>query len=135
MKVSTKSRYGLRIVIRLAEKDFYKQAVPLWRLAEMEGISKKYMEHIAAMLERAGILRGCRGPKGGYCLARKPEEISVRDVIEAVEGTALLACVDNPEDCDKSDDCKARPFWQSLQSCLREHMERVSIRELQEGRL
>ncbi len=135
MKVSTKSRYGLRIVIRLAEPDFYKKAVPLWKLAEIEGISKKYMEHIAAMLERAGILRGCRGPKGGYCLAKSPKEITAREIVDAVEGTSLVSCVDDPSSCEKSEDCKARPFWEGLQAHIRDYMDSITVKDLQEAKL
>lgn len=130
MRLSTKSRYGLRVVLRLALESRGGESVPLWRLAEAEGISKKYMEHIAAQLERSGIIEGSRGPGGGYRLARRPREISVLDVVSAVENTYILPCAMDPLSCERSDDCLARPFWVSLQGHMRRFMSSASIENL-----
>ena len=117
MRFSTKSRYGLRLVARLAREGCDERPMALWKLAEKEHISKKYVEHIVAQLERAGIVQGFRGPGGGYCLVRKPKEISVREVIEAVENLYPNVCVESEDLClytPYNKECVARPFWTKL---------------------
>jgi len=141
MRFSTKARYGLRLVVRIAEEcarsGSRNDPIPLWKLAEREHISKKYVEHIVAQLERAGILRGYRGPLGGYCLTRPPGRIKVREVIEAVEGVCTSVCTRKLTDCPiypYSRNCKARPLWLGLEQAIRDYLESVTIESLSRGR-
>jgi len=141
MRFSTKARYGLRIVMRLAEECASSGAVnkpiPLWLLAEKERISKKYVEHIATQLERAGILRGFRGPSGGYCLAKPPSSITAREVIEAVETVRTNVCTKKISDCPvypSSKKCKVRPFWIGLEKAIKDYMENTTIESLLNGK-
>lgn len=141
MRFSTKARYGLRLVVRIAEERAYSGSrndpIPLWKLAEKERISKKYVEHIVTQLERAGILTGYRGSLGGYCLARLPGRIKVREVIEAVESIRPNVCTRKLTDCPiypYSRRCKARPFWIGLEQVIRDYLESVTIESLSCGK-
>jgi Rrf2 family protein len=142
MRFSTKARYGLRIVMRLAEECAKSGAenkpIPLWLLAEKERISKKYVEHIATQLERAGVLKGFRGPAGGYCLAKPPSRITAREVIEAVEIVRANVCTQKLSDCPlypSLKKCKARQFWIGLEKAIRDYMENATIKSLLNGKM
>ena len=106
MKISTKGRYALRLTVNLAraEKGSY---TSLKDIAEDEEISKKYLEQIVPMLNKAGILRTNRGNRGGYCLARNASDISVGDVLRATEGSlAPIACLSyDVNDCPRRENC------------------------------
>ena len=110
--ISTKGRYALRIMLDLAEheKDGY---VPLKDIAERQQISKKYLEIIAKELVDGKLLTGVSGKGGGYRLVRKPEEYSVGEILELMEGSlatvACLAC-DAPA-CERADSCRTLPMW------------------------
>jgi len=110
--ISTKGRYAIRVLIDLAENetDGY---VPLKDIAERQGISKKYLEIIAKDMVAGGLLVGSSGKGGGYRLCRKPEEYSVGEVIELMEGTlspvACLAAESNS--CPRKNICQTLPLW------------------------
>ncbi len=112
---STKGRYALRVMIDLAqqERDEY---IPLKDIAERQDISKKYLEIIAKELVKGKLLTGASGKHGGYKLARKPEEYTVGEIIELMEGSmAPVACLaDGAEPCPRRDICKTLPMWEEF---------------------
>ena len=132
--ISTKGRYALRIFIDLAEQDT-SDPVPLKDIARRQGISDKYLQHIAKTLVDQGLLVGTSGKGGGYLMARPPQECTVAEVLEAAEGTlapvACLAC--ETVECDRSDSCKTLPLWQRFDSLSRNFFSSVTIADLAEG--
>ncbi len=117
--ISTKGRYAIRVLIDLAENetDGY---VPLKDIAERQGISKKYLEIIAKDMVAGGLLVGSSGKGGGYRLCRKPEEYTVGEVIELMEGTlspvACLAAESNS--CPRKNICQTLPLWTEYDSMV-----------------
>ena len=110
--ISTKGRYALRVMIDLAEhKD--QERIPLEDIAERQQISKKYLEIIVRDLVSSGMISGASGKNGGYKLMRDPDEYSVGEIIETMEGSlspvACLACQEN--DCPRAEDCQTLPMW------------------------
>ena len=106
MKISTKGRYALRMLIELAlhhEKDY----VSLKEISERQDISKKYLEQIVPLLNKSGILRTNRGNKGGYMLAKPPHECTVGEVLRATEGSlAPVSCLDYGANiCPRAESC------------------------------
>lgn len=131
MKISTRGRYALRLMIDLAQngKDGY---VPLRDVAQRQGISAKYLEQIVPMLVRAGLVRSIRGNSGGYRLASEPENISAGDILRAAEGSlAPIACLDD-NDCPKRDECCTISFWSGLDSVITEYVDGFRLSELAE---
>ena len=110
--ISTKGRYGLRVMIDLAEQNDDKY-IPLKDIAARQDISKKYLEIIVKDLVNGKLLVGVSGKGGGYKLCRRPEEYNLGEIVELMEGTlAPIACLAGPEnDCVRKGVCKTLPFW------------------------
>ena len=118
---STKGRYAIRIMIDLAQQDT-EDYIPLKDIAERQGISKKYLEIIAKELVRSKLLTGASGKHGGYKLTRAPEDYTIGEIIETMEGPiAPVACLaPNAEACPRSDNCKTLSMWKEFQTLERD---------------
>ncbi len=114
MKLSTRSRYGVRLMTRLA-LNHGKGATLMRDISRLEGISEKYLGQIIIPLRGAGLVAGRRGAGGGYTLTRKPSEITVRDIVEVLEGDiSPVPCSVDPDACSRSGACAATVVWQRL---------------------
>ena len=118
MKLSTRTRYGLRAILELAE-NYGKGPLQLKAIAEHQEISAKYLEQLMAVLKSTGIIRSVRGPSGGYVLAKSPKEIKVSDCFNCLEGPVITSeCVDNSDYCSRTVDCVARGLWVEVQDAI-----------------
>ncbi len=132
MKISTKGRYGLRILIDLATHDSQKPRL-VRDIAESQQISEKYISRLIIDLRRARLVRSVRGVKGGFFLARSPKEITLLDILETMEGTlSIVDCVMAPEKCAHNADCTARGVWQKLNDGIRELMRGITFEQILE---
>ena len=111
MKLSKKSRYGLRALIDLSVNSKSDQ-VSLNSIAERNSISPQYLEHVFAGLRRAGIVKSIKGPQGGYLLNHAPEDITVADILDALEGNYRM------EEEEVADNCKCKGIADSIQKLL-----------------
>ncbi len=131
MKISTKGRYALRFAVNLAraEKGSY---TSLRDVAEDEEISKKYLEQIVPMLNKAGILRTNRGNRGGYCLAKSASDITVGDVLRATEGSlAPIACLSyDVNDCPRRENCSTLFVWEGLNKVITEYLDGITLQDV-----
>lgn len=131
MKISTKGRYALRMLIDLASnhEDGY---ISLKDIAERQDISKKYLEQIVPMLNKSGILRTNRGNKGGYMLAKAPNELTVGDVLRATEGNlAPVSCLEyEPNTCPRREDCATLYIWEGLYKAVNEYLDNITIQDI-----
>ena len=131
MKISTKGRYALRMLLYLAahQDDGF---VSLKEIAEEQGISKKYLEQIVPMLNKGGILRTNRGNRGGYMLAKRADECSVGDVLRATEGSlAPVSCLDfDVNDCPRADGCATLYIWEGLYKVINEYLDSVTLEDM-----
>ena len=129
--ISTKGRYALRVMIDLAEQD-KGQPVPLKDIAERQGISKKYLEIIVKDLVDGKLVKGASGKGGGYVLLRKPEEYSVGEIVELMEGTlAPVACLSkDAEACPRYASCVTLPLWQELDQLVHDFLYQKKLSEL-----
>ena len=136
MKISTKGRYALRMMVDICEhqKDGY---VTLKDVARRQEISKKYLEQIALHISQAGMLRAVRGYQGGYMLSKPACDYSVESILEAVEGSmAPVTCLDRqPNPCGRSACCKTLPLWQGLQKRVYDYLSGISLEDVVEGRI
>ncbi|MBQ6470650.1 MAG: Rrf2 family transcriptional regulator [Victivallales bacterium] len=130
MKISTKGRYGLRILIDLATHDSTKPRL-VRDIAESQQISEKYISRLIIDLRRARLVRSVRGMKGGFFLARSPKEITLLEIIETMEGTlSIVDCVMAPEKCALNTNCTARNIWQRLNGGIRELMRGITFEDI-----
>ena len=133
MKLSTKGRYGTRAMIDIA---LYRESgsTLLKDIASRQGISLKYLDHILSSLRKAGLIKNVRGKGGGYSLTRPAEQITLCDIIEAVEGTlSPVECVDNPEYCKKISTCSAHDVWVKVQESIEDVLRSTSLQSLTES--
>ena len=129
MKISTKGRYALRVMIDLAVND-KGDYVSLKDISNRQEVSLKYLEQIMAMLNKAGYVKSTRGNNGGYRLAKSPEEYKVGDILRKTEGDlAPIACV-NGEECGKRENCKTFKFWQGLDNVINEYVDSQTLADL-----
>lgn len=131
MKISTKGRYALRMLIELAahpENGF----VSLKEISEQQDISKKYLEQIVPMLNKAGILRTNRGNRGGYQLAKSPAECTVGEVLRATEGSlAPVSCLEyEVNDCPRAEFCATLFVWEGLQKAVSDYLDSITLQDI-----
>ena len=130
MKISTKGRYGLRILVDLATHDAEKPRL-IRDIAESQGISEKYISRLVIDLRKAKMIRSVRGVNGGFHLAKAPEDITLLDIMEAMEGPlAIVDCVHIPKKCDRNTNCAAREIWSKLNDGIRELMRGVTLADV-----
>jgi len=130
MKISTKGRYGLRTLMDIAVHQA-KGPVNLNDIAGRQGISAKYLWQIVNLLKTAGLVRGTRGPKGGYILLRDPSAITLLDVIQVLEGpVSLVECVDDPEYCSRTENCVAHSVWDEVSQAIRGALQKITLSEI-----
>ena len=131
MKISTKGRYALRVMSALAA-DGCGNYVPLKEIAKKQDISEKYLEAIIKSLVSARFVVGVRGKGGGYRLARPASEITVRDILNATEGSlAPVACLEQGRcSCPRADSCVTLPLWQGLNTLIQDYLASVTLEQL-----
>jgi len=132
MKISTKGRYGLRILadIALHQAD---GPVKLADISRRQDISIKYVWQVIHPLTSAGLLRGRRGANGGYTLGRDPETITMLDVVSVLEGAiAVVDCLADAEDCVKNASCVTRSVWETVNDCIKECLAKILLSDVVE---
>lgn len=131
LKISTKGRYALRMLIDLAmhQNDGY---IALKDIAARQNISKKYLEQIMPILNKADVLLTNRGFQGGYRLARTPDQYTVGEILRITEGSlAPVACLDHtPNNCPMSKECITLPVWQGLNEVITKYLDGITIQDI-----
>lgn len=111
LRLSTKGRYGVRFMLDLAMHEG-QGPVSLRDVAKRQGISEKYLGHLIPPLKNAGLIHSTRGANGGYVLAKPPSQITLKDILSALEGPlCIVACVEKPSLCKRAETCVSREIW------------------------
>ena len=132
MRLSTRGRYGVRLMIDLALHNG-NGPVMLKDISRRQGISQKYLWNLINPLKSAGLVKSTRGAHGGFTLARDPAGISVTDILQVLEGSlCLVDCVENPSASEKSTNCVARDIWCLASGNLRQTLASVTLAHLME---
>lgn len=131
LKISTKGRYALRMMLDIAEHQ-EECFVTLKDIAQRQAISKKYLEQIALQLTQAGMLRAMRGHQGGYRLVKTPREYTVLQILRITEGSlAPVACMDqDPNQCERCGFCPTLPVWQGLDRVIQAYLSGVTLQDI-----
>ena len=131
MKISTKGRYALRMLIDLAEHQSC-GFVALKDIAQRQNISKKYLEQIIPILGKSNILKTTRGSQGGYMLSRSPDKYTVGEILRLTEGSlAPVDCLNqDPIECQRSGECATLPIWQGLNRVINEYLDNITLQDI-----
>ncbi len=131
MKISTKGRYALRMLLDLAaqENNGY---IALKDIASRQNISKKYLEQIVPVLNKSNMLITNRGFQGGYKLAKAPSAYTVGEILRLTEGSlAPVACLDHdPIQCERCNECATLPVWQGLNQVIQEYLDSITLQDI-----
>ena len=130
MRISTKGRYALRLMLDLALAE--NQVVRLKDAAARQGISLKYLEQIISVLQKCGYVKSMRGPGGGYMLSKMPEQYTVGMILRQIEGSlAPVACLDGEEnDCLRQESCVTLRLWKMLYEAINGVVDQVTLADL-----
>lgn len=130
MKLSTRTRYGMRALLELA-RHYGKGPLQTRTIAEHEDISGKYLEQLMATLKSAGFVRSLRGSKGGYMLAKAPNQIRLNEVFNCLEGpVATVECVEDEDYCERVADCVTRGVWSQVQQAITNVLQSITLQDL-----
>lgn len=131
MKISTKGRYALRVMVDMAMEDPDKN-IKVKDIAARQGISEKYLEQIIGILNRGGLVRSIRGAHGGYRLTKAPEEYSLEEVLHLTEGNlAPVTCLEDEENqCERASSCPTLWVWEDLYSMIQDYLQTTTIKDL-----
>jgi Rrf2 family iron-sulfur cluster assembly transcriptional regulator len=133
MRLSTQSRYGLRAIFDIA---YHSEGLDtqVKDISRRQGISPRYLEQIFQKLKRSGIVGSKRGPSGGYFLNKKPEDITVREIIQVTEGDVTPVLCVNPgnknQPCERSAECVTKVIWNEAGNRLKEYFGSITVKDL-----
>ena len=131
MKISTKGRYALRLMLDLA-LNYTGEYISIKSIAARQDISEKYLEQIITQLSRAGYVRSVRGAQGGYMLAKAPSEYTVGMILRVMEGSlAPVSCLEGEDgSCDKAAGCVTYEIWQKIQAAVENVVDNITLADL-----
>lgn len=131
MRLSTRARYTLRMMVTIARRTKEGKAISLNDVSEATRISRRYLEQLAIVLKNASLIRGRTGKRGGYLLTRSPEKIRIGQIIEAAIGPInIVDCVRQPEMCLESDLCECRPVYQTINERIINALDDLTLNDL-----
>lgn len=131
MKVSTRGRYALRLMVDLAEHNAG-EIVSLKDVSQRQNISTKYLEHIVILLCKAGYLKSIRGSQGGYLLTKDPNKYTIGSILRITEGSlSPISCIEeSPNQCSRSNNCPTLDFWQGLNQVINDYVDKFTLADL-----
>lgn len=132
MRISTKGRYALRLMLDLAlnEKG---EPVKLKEIAARQDISEKYLEQIISAFNKADYVNSIRGAKGGYVLAKQPQEYTVGMILRLIEGSlSPVECLDDSENCNRNGQCVTQKVWKKIDDAIKDVVDNITLQDLVE---
>ena len=129
MKISTRGRYGIRLMLALA-LNYENGTIPLKAIAKDQGLSEKYLEQIINPLTKSGLVKSFRGAQGGYILTQAPEHTTVGEVLRVLEGSlSPVDCVDHPN-CQNADNCVSLSIWKKMKEAMDEVVDSITLADM-----
>ncbi len=130
MKLSTRSRYGVRLLFALALN--YKNGNMLLKeISKKQDISEKYLSNIIVLLRRANLVNSERGAHGGYTIAKKPSNITIKEIVDVLEGRPyLIECIENNKVCKKKELCPSQELWKNLDNEISKFLQSITLQNL-----
>ena len=137
MKISTKGRYAIRLMLDLA-MNYTGEPISLKDVAKRQDISDKYLEQIISVLNRAGFVKSVRGAQGGYYLRKRPEEYTVGMILRITEGSlAPVACIDDDDEvnCDRQESCVMLILWKKINDAVSSVVDHTTLQDLMDWQM
>ena len=132
MRLSTRSRYGTRMMQDLAQH-YDKGPVRIGEIAKRQDMPVKYLEQLVIPLKQGNFIKSVRGPRGGHMLARPPAEITVGQIVKTLEsGTDLTGCIENPGECQRSGRCLTRGIWEDASKAMYDKLNSITLSKMLE---
>ncbi len=132
MRLSTRSRYGTRMMLDLAQH-YDKGPVRIAEIAKRQDMPVKYLEQLIIPLKQGNFIQSVRGPKGGHLLARPPDEITVGQIVKALEsGIELVGCIENPGECERAGRCLTRGIWEDASKAMYDKLNSMTLSRMLE---
>ena len=133
MKLSTKGRYGVRLMLDIA-LHCAEGPVSLRAISKRQDITEKYLWHLINPLKAAGLIESIRGAHGGYVLAKPLSDISIKEIVRSLEGPlTLVACVEKPASCKKAQSCVARDVWKEVADKISDTLDSITLKDIVEN--
>lgn len=130
MKMSTKGRYGIKAMLELALV-YDISTISVRSIAEKQNISELYLEQIFSILKKAELIKSVRGAKGGYSLSKKPKDITIKNIMDALEGPISISnCIEKDAQCDNLDKCATRVLWTKLRDAIDDIFSSVTLQDI-----
>ncbi len=131
MKLSTRTRYGIRAILELALGYSSKEKLTLSEIAKRQNISKRYLEHIIATLVSSGLVKSLRGKNGGFVLSKSPSQIKLSEVFRVLEGEISFSpCLDEPKECERIKNCVVRDIWLKLRNTMFDFLDSITLQDM-----
>ena len=132
MKLSTRGRYGTRMMLDLAQH-YNVGPIQIGDIARRQDISVKYLEQLIIPLKKANLIKSLRGPKGGHMLSTPPDDITVGEIVRILEGGIdLTDCIGNPDVCEKSGHCVTRQVWEEASKAMFDNLNAITLSRMVE---
>ena len=137
MKISTKGRYALRLMLDLAQHRNEQEYVSIKKIAQRQDISEKYLEQIVALLARAGFVTSVRGAQGGYRLVKEPKDYTVGIILRQIEGNlSSVKCLEeSPNKCDRCNNCVTIEVWKQINDAVNNVIDNITLQDLADKQL
>ena len=130
MKLSTRGRYGIRLMVELA-KHYGKGSLSMSAISNKQDIPVKYLEQLIRPLKKAGFVESVRGAQGGHVLVKRPEKITLSHIVRLLEDqTDLTVCIGTPDTCAMSDECRVRLAWETANKAIYRELDKISLSDL-----
>lgn len=127
MNLSTRSRYGTRMMLDLAQH-FHECPVKIGDIAKRQEISVKYLEQLVIPLKKANFIKSIRGPKGGHMLGKPPENITIGEIVNVLEGGInFVSCIESSDECNRSNHCLTRSIWQEVSQAMQDKLNSITL--------
>ncbi|OHD37959.1 MAG: hypothetical protein A2015_15100 [Spirochaetes bacterium GWF1_31_7] len=130
MKLSTRTRYGLRMLIALAKK-FNQGPYQISEISRLEEISEKYLGQISIILRNNGIIESTRGSQGGFYLTKDPALLNLKDIVEILEGDiSLVSCSDINGECNRTSQCVTKDIWEEVNNAIKSTLSKYTLQDI-----
>ena len=130
IRLSTKTRYGLRALLYMADRYDGERAIPIGEIAREQGVSEKYLEQLFLILRRNGLVRSVRGAQGGYLLGKPPDDTTIAEVVDALEGDIAFADCLSEGGCRNRGTCPTHKLWSRLKESIDDILEDTTLADL-----